>query len=359
MFHATVGNKGYEDIMKIISWNVNGWNPTRAKVVDTYGSVESFLKRMGMEYSGKEDGDVVLCLQEVKITEEKLSKESCCMDEPVFESYWACSKKKKGYSGVASLTTMKARSVCIDELCPTIDGEGRFIAVDLGVCVVVNVYVPNSGLGKRSGSNVGDGVTAPADVSPRVEYKMNFMKELLRYCTHLIRSENRDVILVGDFNSCFFKNDVHHSIGIDQAFLQCELDSLKKFTCDGLFTDIYRKRNPDTNSSFTCFDERTNARERNVGVRIDFVLVSERLVDKVKACDIVKSGIIHPKWSDHCALYLDVDVPLVREEGMSQTKEWLSLRKRLLNTSQKSILSMFAKRPINKDDDAGGKKAKT
>ena len=118
--------------------------------MDTYGSVEAFLKRMAMEYSGEGDGDFLLCLQEVKITEEKLSKESCCMDEPLFESYWACSKKKKGYSGVSCLTTSKAHSVCIDELSKDVDGEGRFVSVDLGVCVVVNVYVPNAGLGKRS-----------------------------------------------------------------------------------------------------------------------------------------------------------------------------------------------------------------
>jgi exodeoxyribonuclease III len=329
--------------------------------VDTYGSVEAFLKRMAMEYSGEGDGDFLLCLQEVKITEEKLSKESCCMDEPLFESYWACSKKKKGYSGVSCLTTSKAHSVCIDELSKDVDGEGRFVSVDLGVCVVVNVYVPNAGLGKRSGSNVGDGGSVADDDNPRVEYKMRFMKELLRYCSNLIVEEKRDVVIVGDFNSCFSKRDVHWSIGIDQAFLQCELDALEKFTHDGLFTDIYRRRNPTTDTSFTCFDERTNARERNVGVRIDFVLVSQNLVDKVKACDIVSHTIIHPKWSDHCALYVDIDISSFAPEGdepPSRTKEWTQLRRRLLNTSQKSILSMFGKRSLTVESGQNEKKTK-
>jgi len=281
------------------------------------------------------------------------------MDETLFESYWACSTKKKGYSGVASLTTLKAHSVCIDTLCEDVDGEGRFVAVDLGFCVVINVYVPNAGLGKRSGSNVGDGGSVADDGTPRVVYKMKFMKELLRYCTDLIVIDKRDVVIVGDFNSCFSAKDVHPSIGMDQAFLQCELDALEKFTCDGLFTDVYRRRNPDTDTSFTCFDERTNARVNNVGVRIDFVLVSNKLVDKVKACDIVSPTIIHPKWSDHCALYVDIDIPSPQESGeLPRTKEWTQLRKRLLNTSQKSILSMFGKRPLNSDDASDEKKTK-
>lgn len=340
----------------------------RSKVVDMYGSVESFLKRIATEYSGQpgQDGDtigdgVVLCLQEVKITEEKLSKESCCMDETRFESYWACSKKKKGYSGVACLTTMSPQNVCIDELCSDVDGEGRFIVVDVGTCVIINVYVPNAGLGKRSGSNVGDGGASADDVNPRVEYKMRFMKELLEYCTRLIRTEKREIILVGDFNSCFSEKDVHWAIGINQAFLKCELDALQEFTCNGLFTDVYRKLNPNTNSSFTCFDERTNARERNVGVRIDFILVSENLVDKIKACEIVSSSIVHPKWSDHCALYVDIDIPIARKElELPPRKEWAQLRRRLLNTSQKSILSMFGKRPLPRDDEnETDKKTKT
>lgn len=329
--------------------------------MDTYGSVEAFFKRVAMEYSGQEDGDFLLCLQEVKITEEKLSKESCCMDEAVFESYWACSKKKKGYSGVSCLTTSKAHNVCIDDLSTDVDGEGRFVALDLGVCVVINVYVPNAGLGKKSGSNVGDGGAVAATDNPRVQYKMRFMKELLDYCSNLIVTENRDVILVGDFNSCFSKNDVHWSIGIDQAFLPCELDALERFTHDGLFTDVYRRKNPDTDSSFTCFDERTNARERNVGVRIDFVLVSQNLVDKVKACAIVSDTLIHPKWSDHCALYMDIDISQSAQEDrapLPRAKEWLQLRKRLLNTSQKSILSMFGKRPRTLDDKESEEKTK-
>lgn len=324
--------------------------------MDAYGTVESFLNRIAKEYSQSRDAstdaqgdDVLLCLQEVKITEEKLSKESCCMDEPAFESFWACSKKKKGYSGVATFTrtpTWRARGVRIDDLACTVDGEGRFVAVDLGACVLVNVYVPNAGLGRRSGSNVGDGgVVDGEDKNPRVEYKMVFMKELLRYCKQLIDEDKREVIIVGDFNSCFSKHDVHWSIGIDKAFLQCELDALKEFTCNGLFTDVFKMMHPDSNTSYTCFDERTNARERNVGVRIDFVLVTKDLVSKVRTCEIVSSALIPPKWSDHCALYVDIDISEPEDgERVAPRREWTALRRRLLNTSQKSIVSMFAKR---------------
>jgi len=278
------------------------------------------------------------------IQEEKLNKEVCCMDEDVFESFWACSKKKKGYSGVAILSTVRAHHVYSEDVCLGDDlaGEGRFLGIDVnGSCVIVTVYVPNSGLGKRSGSNVGDGGFKLAEsMPPRVEYKMAFYQKLLEFCAK-IYEEGKEVILVGDFNSCFDSKDVHLAIGFENAFLQCEIDALDALVKDGLFVDVYRKIHPDKDSVYTCFDERTNARERNQGVRIDFVLVTKGLTEKVRECAVVSKQVIPSKLSDHCALYLDIDIDVGDRKVKKPVSEWTSLRKKLLNTGQRSILSMF------------------
>ena len=339
--------------MKLICWNVNGWAPTRRRILEIpayEGSLHGFLKYIQSQYGGRrdvgeKDDDFVLCLQEVKLQEEKLNKEVCCMDEEVFESFWACSQKKKGYSGVGILTTVRAEHVYKEDVCfGDLAGEGRFLGIDVnGSCVIVTVYVPNSGLGKRSGSNVGDGGFKFEKGEPmprRVEYKMAFYKKLMEFCTK-IYEEGKEVILVGDFNSCFDSKDVHPAIGFENAFLPCEVDALAALVKDGFFVDVYRKIHPDKDAVYTCFDERTNARERNQGVRIDFILVTRGLVDKVRQCDVVTKQVIPPKLSDHCALFLDIDIHTGHKRDKKPISEWTSLRRKLLNTAQRSILSMF------------------
>lgn len=353
--------------MKLVCWNVNGWNPTCEKVKDRFTSVRGFLDHIVKDVSTmtrQDDGKdgVVLCLQEVKLTEDKLTKENCVLDDEGFESYWACCRKRKGYSGVATILdspVFRPHRVVLDTLSDTVDGEGRFVSVDIGPCVVINVYVPNSGLGKKSKSNVGDGSEQSAE-GERVMYKLEFLKQLLEHCRRLVEEEKKEIILVGDFNACFDAKDVHPGIGLEKAFLECEIEALHAFTKNGLFTDMFRSRHPMADRSYTCFDERTNARAGNRGVRIDFVLVTAGLLPLVKQCSIVPGTTIPAKWSDHCALFLDIDIVPDRGER-KPLQEWRALRKKLLNTSQKTILGMFGKRAsVTKNDvnDGASKKAK-
>ncbi len=85
------------------------------------------------------------------------------------------------------------------------------------------------------------------------------------------------------------------------------------FLQNDIFVDVFRHLHPNERSTFTCFDERTNARERNAGVRIDYVLVTKGLLSKVKTCEVVRGNSWIPhKWSDHFALLLDINSTSVR-----------------------------------------------
>ncbi len=296
--------------------------------------------------------DCILCLQEVKITQKKLTKENCCMDESNLESFHSTSDVRPGYSGTSIYTSTPAwrptgvRTDLFTEDDGGLDGEGRFCAVDLpGNIVLVNVYVPNAGLGKNTGSNVGDGENSTGHGTSRIAYKLRFYKRLLEFCTRVVEEERREVVLVGDFNACFDARDVHSLIGMENAFLPCELDALRAFTACG-FVDVYRQLHPDVSNVYTCFDQKTNARLYNRGVRIDFCLVSQGLAGKVRTCEVVGGGMVPAPWSDHCALYVEFDVRGHGGDGggavgAESVKEWVQLKRRLTNSSQKTLKDMF------------------
>ena len=328
--------------------------------------------------SGAED--CILCLQEVKITQKKLTKENCCIDETNLESFHATSDTRLGYSGTSIYTSTPAwrpTKVRTDLFLETDgrqstaqgtggvaggektgseheerqrgqqreDSEGRFCAVDLHPNIVlVNVYVPNAGLGKSKGSNVGNGEDSTGHGASRIAYKMKFYKRLLDFCTRVVDVEKREVVLVGDFNACFDARDVHALIGIENAFLPCELDALRAFTSHG-FVDAYRRLHPDVTNVYTCFDQKTNARQYNRGVRIDFCLVSAGLADRVTVCEVVGGDVVPARWSDHCALYVEIDVGGWEGDmaggGVESLKEWVQLKKRLTNSSQRTLMDMF------------------
>ena len=343
--------------------------------------------------------DCLLCLQEVKITQKKLSKENCCMSEENLESFHATSDVKPGYSGTsvyASVPAWRPKGVRVDlfgeraegadgdgkgdgelgvrkgdcgkgeshetatgpaggfgshtlnelaALTHGLDNEGRFCMVELPHNIaLINVYVPNAGLGRSSGSNVGDGkLPVGGEPLPRIEYKLAFYWRLLETARHLVEKMGRHVVIVGDFNSCFDARDVHPLIGIENAFLPCELEALRAFTRHG-FVDVYRELHPDE-TTYTCFDQKTNARQYNRGVRIDFCLVSAGLAGRVRRCEVVGADVVPARWSDHLALFVEIDVEDIEDtEGMNEresVREWSSLKRRLTNAGQRTLKEMF------------------
>lgn len=257
--------------MRIVSWNVNG-----IRAVHKKGLFLPFIQRL------KPD---VLCLQETKAQEGQAE-----LDLPEYEEYW-CSAEKKGYSGVAIFT--KEPPVDVMYGLPEdialkygldTDGygdpnkEGRVIAVDLGEVIVVSVYTPN----------------AKDDLSRIPLRYERWDPAFLEYMKRL--EAEKPIIFCGDLNVAHTEDDLarpKENKGV-KGFTSEERSGFQAFL-DAGFVDTFRLFNKG-NGFYTWWSHFGNARDRNVGWRIDYVLVSKKLALKVKKAEI------HPDvyGSDHC-----------------------------------------------------------
>jgi exodeoxyribonuclease-3 len=251
--------------MKITTWNVAG--------------LRALLKKGGWDWIKEHDPDVV-CLQEIKAMPEQLTG----ADHQLFAGYQAFwnPAEKKGYSG--TLTLVKDRDVPlkkglgIDQF----DHEGRTIQAEFEDFVLFNLYIPNGG------RDLG-----------RVPFKLDFYDALLKLCNKYFKA-GKQVILCGDLNTA------HEEIDVDNpktkhkitGFLPEERAWMTKFLENG-FVDVFRQMYPET-VQYTYWSYMMNLREKNKGWRIDYFLVSEDIVPKVK--DVVT----HPEvlGSDHCPVTL-------------------------------------------------------
>ncbi|GBG89045.1 hypothetical protein CBR_g48654 [Chara braunii] len=187
--------------LRIVSWNVNGVATTLKEVINRYGTVEHFFE--------KEIKADIVCIQEAKIQEEKLEKWLALV--PGFDSYWAFSREKKGYSGVATyvkeaLLPLDACADCLGNSTgqseEDIDREGRVICTDHGSFMLVNVYVPNAG---------------EKPLRPRIDFKMKFLRMLRNKCDEFVR-KGKHVIIVGDLNISHKDGDVHRSFNLLEMY---------------------------------------------------------------------------------------------------------------------------------------------
>lgn len=257
--------------MKIISWNVNG--------------IRAVLKKGDfMDFMALHKPDI-LCLQETKA-----SKDQVELDLPEYEEYWN-SAVKKGYSGTAifSKTTplgvfngipekiAKKYSLGPDEYGdPTT--EGRVIAAEYPTFYVVTVYTPN----------------AKEDLSRVSLRHKNWDPAFLAYCKEL--EKTKPVIFCGDLNVAHTPDDLarpKENEGV-KGFTDEERAGFQAFI-DAGFVDTFRIFNKG-NGFYTWWSHFANSRDRNIGWRIDYVLVSPSLKDKVKSVAIHKDVM----GSDHC-----------------------------------------------------------
>lgn len=222
------------------------------------------------------------------LSHEKLTKDLACIEG--FESFWAISRDKKGYSGTvnyasAEWSPVHAQVDCLGSGEDDIDREGRVVLTDHGAFVLINVYVPNAG---------------PAPERPRAAYKYKFLEALKTKAVSL-RDAGREVLLVGDFNIAATQQDVHDKLDRAAMYPQHEKELFDSVLA--MFTDVWRKLHPDTTNVFTVWDEKTSARAFNEGVRIDYALSSPGLMEHIVSCEILA---LPPKWSDHAALVLEL-----------------------------------------------------
>lgn len=265
--------------MKIYSWNVNG-----IRSVDKKGALAAFIE--------KEQPDVI-CFQETKAHEAQLD-----LEFPEYEKYWS-SAAKKGYSGTAIWTKIAPLSVSyglpeglITEYKLDSDAygdpsnEGRVVLLEFDEFYLITVYTPNS-KGDLSRLGLREKQWDPA-----------FLQYLKR------REATKPVVFCGDLNVAHTELDLANpkpNIG-KHGFTDEERRGFDSFLKAG-FVDTLRMFHPDETGLYTWWTHWAKARERNVGWRIDYFLVSSSLTDHVV------SAAIHPDvmGSDHCPISLTID----------------------------------------------------
>lgn len=243
--------------------------------------IRAIIKKDFTEDISSIDPDI-LCLQETKAQDEQVAEALSG-----FSGYhiFSNSAVKKGYSGTAILTKEKPLSVQKDMGIEEHDQEGRVIAAEYANYFVVTVYVPNSG-----------------NELKRLGYRTTWDRDFLDYLKSL--EAKKPVIVCGDFNVAHREIDLARpkdNYNKSAGFTQKEIDGMDAFTGNGLI-DSFRFINPET-IKYSWWSYRGGARERNVGWRIDYFLVSDSLKKSIKKADILNE--IH--GSDHCPVLLEID----------------------------------------------------
>ena len=251
--------------MKLISWNVNG--------------LRAVLGKGFLDYVAQESPDM-LCLQETK-----LQPEQAVFDLPGYHRFFN-SADKKGYSGTAILTRTEPLSVTYDFGGDEHRHEGRIITAEFPQFYLVCCYTPNSQDGLK-----------------RLDYRMRWEDDLRDYLREL--DQTKPVVYCGDLNVAHREIDLKNPKTNRQnpGFSDEEREKMTRLLEAG-FVDTFRYINGDVTDRYSWWSYRFHAREKNVGWRIDYFIVSQRLADKVKAADI-RSEIY---GSDHCPVLLELEV---------------------------------------------------
>ncbi|MEK9199875.1 exodeoxyribonuclease III [Lysinibacillus halotolerans] len=250
--------------MKFISWNVNG--------------IRACVKKGFVDYFNEVDADF-FCIQETKCQDGQIE-----LPFEGYYQYWNYAEKK-GYSGTAIFTKHEPLSIKYGVGDQETESEGRIITLEYEKFYLVNVYTPNS---KRD----------LARLSERLEWEDN----LLDYLKQLDRI--KPVIYCGDLNVAHEEKDLKNAksnVG-NSGFTFEERGKMTNLLQSG-FTDSYRHFNPDQDDAFTWWSYMNKVRERNIGWRIDYFIVSNRLVEYVQNTDIHA----HILGSDHCPILLELD----------------------------------------------------
>lgn len=248
--------------MKFISWNVNGLRACTGK-----GFEDSFRQL---------DADF-FCLQETKMQAGQLD-----LQFPGYTSYWNYAEKK-GYSGTAIYTRHTPLAVTYGIGIDEHDHEGRVITLEMDDFYLVTCYTPNSQDGLR-----------------RLDYRMKWEADFLDYIKKL--DEKKPVILCGDLNVAHQEIDLKNpkTNRRNAGFTDEERERMTTMLANG-FADTFRTLHPD-DVTYSWWSYRFHAREKNAGWRIDYFIVSERLMRRVSGATIHTEVF----GSDHCPVELTI-----------------------------------------------------
>ncbi len=249
--------------MKLISWNVNG--------------LRAVLNKGFMEFFTNINADV-FCLQETKMQEGQVD-----LELEGYYQYWN-SAIKKGYSGTAIFTKIKPISVTYGIGIEEHDQEGRIITLEFEKFYLVNCYTPNS---KRE--------------LERLEYRMIWEDEIRKYLKKL--NDKKPVIYCGDLNVAHKEIDLknpktnHRNAG----FTDEEREKMTELLESG-FVDSFRYLYPNKENCYSWWSYMMKAREKNVGWRIDYFIVSKDIEKEIKESYIFSEIM----GSDHCPVGLEI-----------------------------------------------------
>lgn len=250
--------------MRITTWNVNGYR--------------AILRKEALNWVPDVDPDV-LCLQEIKVQLDQISEEEAKLDG--FKAEWNPAERK-GYSGTANFYKQIPEEVEHGLGIDKFDHEGRVIRSKFPDFYLYNIYFPNGGQGNK-----------------RVPFKLEFYEKLLEICDELHQS-GENIIITGDFNTAHNEIDLANPKANEKntGFLPEERAWIDKYlSCN--FVDAFRALYPER-EDYTWWTYRFNSRERDIGWRLDYFLVSKGLMDRVEDV-IIHSDIM---GSDHCPVSL-------------------------------------------------------
>lgn len=251
----------------IISYNVNG--------------IRSATKKGLIDWLASANPDI-LCLQELKADASQIDVGP--LEELGYHCYWMPAEKK-GYSGVGILSKTKPTNVAYGCNIGDYDQEGRVIRADYDDFSVMSLYIP-------SGSSKDE----------RQAFKMKFLEDFHRYINEL-RQDFPQLVISGDYNICHKPIDIHNPVSNKNSsgFLPEEREWVSQFLDSG-FTDTFRYFNEEPHQ-YSWWSFRANARQKNLGWRIDYHMASSEMNDRLRAADIL-ADVVH---SDHCPILLEIE----------------------------------------------------
>lgn len=252
--------------MKIVSWNVNG--------------IRAIMKKDFAESLNALECDII-CFQETKAQDDQV-KEALA----TIEGYhlYSNSAEKKGYSGTAILTKEKPSNVTKGIGIEEHDNEGRVLTAEYEKFYLITAYIPNSQNGLK-----------------RLDYRKKWDNDFKNFIVELEKS--KPVILCGDLNVAHkaidLKND-KSNYNKTAGYTQTEIDGLESILAEG-YTDAYRHFYPEE-VKYSWWSYRFSARTKNIGWRIDYFLVSQKLLNNLKDAEIHNESM----GSDHCPVSIQI-----------------------------------------------------
>ncbi len=253
--------------IRIISWNVAG--------------MRAAIKKGLWQFVHQDQSDIY-CFQETKARAEQVPT----LEMPTEYLSYYNPADKAGYSGVATFTKLKPIEIINGLGIPKFDTEGRVIITKYPTFTLLNIYFPNGGRGPE-----------------RLDYKMEFYDVFLRYINDL-RKKGEKVVFCGDVNTAHTEIDLARpKENVKKSgFMPIEREWVTKLIDNG-WTDTFRMFHPEPNQ-YSWWDQKSGARGRNIGWRIDYFFVDEKIKSKVKEAFILADVM----GSDHAPVGIEIEI---------------------------------------------------